>query len=136
MQPLRARAYQPLRELHHAVVVCERFVHFERREFWIVPRAGALVAEDAPDLEHALEAGNEQPLEVQLGGDAQREGALERVMVGLERPCVRTAGHRLQHLRTCFVSCRTVSSRCATSLTKGIVLCVLHKSPNVRSFIA
>ena len=43
-----------------------------------------LVAEDAPDLVHLLEAADEQALEVQLERDAQEQVAVERVVVGRE----------------------------------------------------
>jgi hypothetical protein len=41
----------------------------------------ALVAEVLAELVDALEAADDQPLEVQLGGDAQAEVAVERVEV-------------------------------------------------------
>ena len=44
----------------------------------------ALVAEILAQLIHALEASDEQALEVQLGGYAQVERALEQVVVGRE----------------------------------------------------
>ena len=44
-----------------------------------------LVAEVAADLEDALEAADHQPLQVQLGRDAQVEVEVERVVVGDER---------------------------------------------------
>jgi hypothetical protein len=53
--------------------------------------------EDAPQLEHALEAADDHALEVQLGGDAQREGAAEGVMVRHKRPRVGAAGDGLEH---------------------------------------
>ena len=43
-----------------------------------------LVAEDAPDLVDAIEPADHQALEVQLGGDAQLERDVERVVVRLE----------------------------------------------------
>ena len=74
-----------LGELHHVVVVGERLVRLERRELGVVGGVDALVAPDAPDLEDPLEAADDQPLQVQLGGDAQVEVEIERVVVRDER---------------------------------------------------
>ena len=59
----------------------------------------ALVAEDAPDLEHPLHAADDQPLEVQLERDAQVEVDVERVVVRDERAGVGAAGFDVQHRR-------------------------------------
>ena len=59
----------------------------------------ALVAEDPPDLEHALHAADDQPLEVQLERDAQVQLHVERVVMGDERPSVGAAGLDVQHRR-------------------------------------
>ena len=55
-----------------------------------------LVAELAADLEHLLETAYEQALERQLGGDAQKVVAIERVEVRHERLCVRAAQDGMQ----------------------------------------
>ena len=62
---------QRLVELHHVVDVPVRGVELEHRELGVVRRVDAFVAEDAPDLVDALEAADDQALEVQLGRDAQ-----------------------------------------------------------------
>ena len=59
----------------------------------------ALVAEVLADLVDALEAADDQALEVQLVGDAQVEVAVERVVVGRERPRQRAAVERLEDRR-------------------------------------
>ena len=82
-----------------AVHVAERLVRLEHRELGVVARRHALVAERAVDLVDALEAADEQPLEVQLGRDAQVQLHVERVVVRHERPRGRAAGDRLQHRR-------------------------------------
>jgi len=60
-----------------------------------VARGDALVAEDAPELEDALEAADDEALEVQLRRDAHVERHVERIMVRLERPRVRAADFRV-----------------------------------------
>ena len=59
----------------------------------------ALVAEDPADLEHPLDAADDQPLEVQLERDAQVQVDVERVVVGDERPGVGAAGLDVEHRR-------------------------------------
>ena len=61
--------------------------------------ADALVAKDAPQLVHPLEAAHHQPLEVQLGGNAQGEGQIQGVVVRFKRPGIGTTRHALQHRR-------------------------------------
>ena len=56
----------------------------------------ALVAELAADLEHLLEAAHDEALQVQLGGDAQVEVLVERVVVRDEGPRVRAAEDGMQ----------------------------------------
>ena len=72
----------------------------------------ALVAELAPDLEHLLEAAHEQALEVQLGGDAQIEILVERVVVRDEGARVRAAQDGMQDGRLHLVDCLLYTSRC------------------------
>ena len=90
---------EALGELHHVVVVGERLVRLEHRELGVVAGVDALVAEDAPDLEHALEPADDQSLEVQLGGDAEVEVDVERVVVGDERSRRRAAELVAEHRR-------------------------------------
>ena len=59
----------------------------------------AFVAEVAVDLIDALEAADDQSLEVELGGDPQIERAIQRVVVGQEGPRRRAAVERLQDRR-------------------------------------
>ena len=62
----------------------------------------ALVAEDAADLVDALHPAHEQPLQMQLGGDAEVEVRVEGVVVGDEGPGERAAGDALQDGRLDF----------------------------------
>src|SRR4029079_3127171 len=66
----RARLDDALGELHHAPVVGLRLVELEHRELGIVAGGQALVPEVARDLENALEAADDQALQVELGRDA------------------------------------------------------------------
>ena len=59
----------------------------------------ALVAEILSELIDALQAADEQPLEVQLGCDPQVEVAVERVVMRRERPRERAAVEGLQDRR-------------------------------------
>ena len=76
---------QLLGEGHDVAVVGVGLVELEHRELGVVAGRDALVAEHPADLEHPLEAADHQPLEVQLGGDAQEQVQVERVVVGDER---------------------------------------------------
>jgi hypothetical protein len=64
-----------------------------------VLEADALVAEVPADLVDALEAADDQPLEVELDGDAEVERAVELVVMGRERARLAAAVDRLQHRR-------------------------------------
>jgi trehalose/maltose hydrolase-like predicted phosphorylase len=60
-----------LHQFHHRLVIAERLIRFEHREFGIVPAREAFVAEVAADLEQLVNAADEQALEVKLQRDAQ-----------------------------------------------------------------
>ena len=85
----------PLGEVHHVAVVAERLVRLEHRELGVVRGVDALVAEHATDLEHAVEAADDQALQLQLQRDAQVQVDVERVVVRDERPRRRAALERL-----------------------------------------
>ena len=76
-----------------------RLVGLHHRELGVVARRQALVAEHPADLEDAVHAADDQPLEVQLEGDAQVQRHVERVVVGDERAGVGAAGLDVQHRR-------------------------------------
>ena len=81
----RGVADDRLGQVHHVVVVAERLVGLEQRELGVVARVEALVAEHAADLEDAVHAADEQPLERQLQRDPQVHLDVERVVVRDER---------------------------------------------------
>ena len=83
----RGVAQHVLGEVHQVVVVPVRRVELHHRELGVVADRDAFVAKAPVDLEHALEAADDQPLQVQLGRDAQEHLLVERVVVGDERAC-------------------------------------------------
>ena len=95
--PRARRRRRALGELHHVVVVGERLIRLEHRELGVVAGVDALVAEHAPDLEHALEPADDEALEVQLERDAEVEVDVERVVVGDERARGRAAELVVEH---------------------------------------
>ena len=95
----RGRGDELLGAAHRVVVVGVRLVPLEHRELGVVLERDALVAEVLADLVDALEAADDQPLEVQLGGDPQVEVAVELVVVRRERAGVGAAVERLQDRR-------------------------------------
>ena len=84
------------------MVVLVGLVELEHRELGIVPRRDAFVAEVAVDLEHLLEAADDEPLQVELRRDAQVELHVERVVVRHERPRRGAARDRMHHRRLDF----------------------------------
>ena len=87
---------QLLGEGHHPVVVFVGDIEFHACELGVVAAVHALVAEVTPYLIDALEAADDESLEVQLGGDTQVHIHIERVMVRDEGPCGRPARYLLQ----------------------------------------
>ncbi len=90
-------AEQLFGHLHELTVVGVGHVEFEHREFGIVLRGHAFVAEHPRQLEDALEPADHQPLEVELGSDPQIEVEVEGVVVRDERPCGGAPGDELHH---------------------------------------
>ena len=87
----------PFGELHHPEVVLVGYVNLHNGKFGVVRAVHAFVAEVLAEFIHAVEASYDQLLEVQLAGDAQVLVDVERVVVGNERTCRRTARNRLQN---------------------------------------
>jgi ribosomal protein L7/L12 len=92
-------AQHGLGEVHQVAVRPVGRVELHHRELGVVADADALVAEVAVDLEHALEAAHQQPLQVQLGRDAQEHLLVQRVVVGDEGLGVGAARDGVQHRR-------------------------------------
>ena len=88
-----------LGHVHQLAVLAVGLVELEHRELGVVLRRDPLVPEVAVDLVDALQAADDQPLQVQLRRDAQEELHVERVVMRHERPRQRAAGDRLHHRR-------------------------------------
>ena len=86
-------------QLHQVGVVGVGLIELEHRELGIVLGRDAFVAEVSVDLVDAIEAADEQPLQIELGGDPQVEIHVERIVVGLERPRDGAARDGLHHRR-------------------------------------
>ncbi|SAK91568.1 hypothetical protein AWB82_06493 [Caballeronia glebae] len=102
----RGLADQLLGEVHQPAVIGVRGVELHHREFRVVTRRHAFVPEVTIDLEHALEAADDQPLQIQLGRDAQEHLHVERVVMRGERLGRRAARNRVQHRRFDFHEAR------------------------------
>ena len=81
------------------VVVGVRLVGLQQRELRVVAEVHALVAERPAQLEDPLDTADAQPLQVQLGRDAQIQVEVVGVDVGEERPGVGAAVDLLQDRR-------------------------------------
>ena len=90
---------QRLRALHRVAVVGVRLVPLDLRELGRVLVRDALVAEVLRQLVHLLEAADDQPLEVELVGDAEVEVGVELVRVRDERLREAAAVARLEDRR-------------------------------------
>ena len=97
VDPLHERGQELFGVRHHPFVVAVRFVPFEHRELGVVPGGDALVPKVAVDLVYLFEATDGEPLQIELGRDAQEELDPESVVKRLERSRHRTTRHRLQH---------------------------------------
>jgi hypothetical protein len=88
-RPARQLAHEPadhlLGQIHQVGIGGVRLVELEHRELRVVPRRQTLVAEHARQLEDALVAAHDEPLQVQLGCDPEIELGVEGVVVRDER---------------------------------------------------
>ena len=83
-------------------VVGVRLIELHHRELGVVLRRDPLVPEVPVDLEHPLHSADGEPLQIQLGRDAEIQVHVERVVMRDERAGERTAGDRLHHRRLDF----------------------------------
>ena len=83
--------------VHQVVIVGVGLVELEHGELGVVAGADAFVAEVAVDFVHAIHAADDQALEVKLGGDAERERDVERVVVRGEGTRGGAAGDGVEH---------------------------------------
>ncbi len=96
---LGSRGDELLGARRDVLVVGVGLVQLEHRELGVVLLRDALVAEVLAELVDALQPADDAALEVQLGRDPQEQRAVERVVVGRERPRRGAAVERLQHRR-------------------------------------
>ena len=108
-----ARGGELLGAAHAVAVVRVGLVPLDHRELGVVLERHALVAEVLAELVDPLEAAHDQALEVQLGGDAQVERAVELVVMRRERARARAAVERLQDRRLDLDEARAVEIRAA-----------------------
>ena len=72
-------------------------VELDHGEFWVVGGVHPFVAEVAVDLEDRFEASDDEPFEVELGGDAQVAIHTQGVVVGDEGSCVGASRDGVHH---------------------------------------
>jgi hypothetical protein len=99
---LGRRGDELLHPVHHAVHVGPSLVELDHRELGVVARREPLVAEYARKLEYALDAADQQPLQVQLRRNPEVQVHVERVVPGQEGSRVGAAVDRMQHRRLHF----------------------------------
>jgi hypothetical protein len=78
------------------VVVAVGLIGLEHRELGVVVAVDPFVAEVPSQFEDAVDAPDHHPLEVELERDPELHRDVERVVVGRERPRVRTTRDRLE----------------------------------------
>ena len=93
---------QILGKVHEIGIHRVGLIKLQHGELGVVPGGKPFVAEVAVELEHFAAAANKQPLEIQLGGDAQIHRQVERIVVGDEGARCGTAWDHLQHRRFDF----------------------------------
>ena len=94
---LGQEAVHVLGQIHHAVVVGVGLIELHEGELGVMTGVKAFVAEDTTDLIDALEAADDQALEVELQGNAELEVLVQGVEMGLEGARCSAAGVGDQH---------------------------------------
>ena len=130
-----------LSERLHAIEVAVGAVSLHGSELGVVRKVHAFVAENATDLEHALEAANQAALQMQLSGNAQVAFLIKRVEVRDERLGRSAALNGLQNRRFNFhVAVRfhvtTERGKDGGALAEGVAHVFVHNEVNVALTIA
>src|SRR5436190_22209205 len=76
-----------LSQIHHGVVIAISLIQLKHGEFRIVSGTYSFIAEHAADFIHALDAANEQSLQMQLQCDAQVQIDVQGIVMRSERTC-------------------------------------------------
>ena len=87
---------QVFKQVHHVVEVGIGFVQFDGGKFGVVLGVHALVAEDTSHFVHPFQAAHDEPLQVQLGGDAHVHVQIQGVVMGDEGTSGSAAGDGVQ----------------------------------------
>ena len=98
----RDELHQLFGQIHQVVIVRVCLVELEHGELGVVLGGDALVAEVAIDLVDAIQAADDQALEVKLRSDAQEERDVQGIVVRGEGPGHRAASDGLHHGRLDF----------------------------------
>ncbi len=125
-----------LGQVHHAVIIGVGLVELHEGELRVVTGVKALIAENTADLIDALEAADDQALEVEFQGNAEFEVLVESVKVGLEGAGCRTAGVGDQHGSLDFhevALCKEAADACDDlgTLDEDITGCVAHDQVDI-----
>ena len=72
-------------EVHEVLIVGIGLVKFHHGKFRIVLDGHPLIPEIAIDFINPLQAADDQALQIQLRGDAQEQGHVQGMVIGLER---------------------------------------------------
>jgi len=86
-------------ETHDVSIVSVGLVGLDDGELGVVKGGNALVAKVVADLVHAVKTADDEPLQVQLVGNAQVERAVQGIVVGSKRARSRTSVDGLQDRR-------------------------------------
>src|SRR5580658_2597223 len=92
-------AKQFLRQIHQLVVVAVRLVELEHREFGLMDRVDAFVAEVAVDFVYAVEPAHRESFQVQLRSNSQVQIHIKGVVMRHERSRRRASENRVHHRR-------------------------------------
>ena len=96
------RSQHFLAQVHHLIHVGIRPIEFKHREFRIVFRRDAFVAEVSVQLINLFKAAHDQPLQIKFRRDACVEIDVERVVMRLKWTCGGASGERCEHRRLDF----------------------------------
>src|SRR5437588_9651762 len=89
-------------EVHRAAKIGVGLIKLEHGELGIPSPSQAFITKVAVDLVHAVQPTDSQPFKVELGGDAEIQINVERIVMGDKGTGHRATGNRLHHGRLYF----------------------------------